>query len=328
MAESYGVLDQRQAATSATLHYTAPTGKATIVKSIACVNTHATLTSTIRLYIGGSVAANQWTPTMTLAPGESQVFDGTLTLDAGKTLYVQASIAAAVTVTISGVELDPSSSSGGSTTLAGLTDVTITAPASGNALTYNGSRWVNGAAGGVAAHQATHQTGGTDALTGTLDATARTAVRKNSTGSSVGARRQLNLIEGPNVTLTVADDAANEEIDVTITAATTSSGSGYPLLAITTISANTTLVAATHDVVLVDATAASRTVTLPAAASNPGVVFTVKKIDVSANTVTIDPNASETIEGQTTLVLNAQYQTITIVCNGTAWYSIDAGALL
>ena len=48
------------------------------------------------------------------------------------------------------------------------------------------------------------------------------AVRKNSTGT-VSARKRVNLIEGSNVTLTVADDDASDEVDVTIAA---SSGSG------------------------------------------------------------------------------------------------------
>lgn len=68
-------------------------------------------------------------------------------------------------------------------------------------------------------HATEHEDGGDDELTGDLNATARVAVRKNSTGGAVGARRRLNLIEGSNVTLTVADDSGNEEIDVTIAAA-------------------------------------------------------------------------------------------------------------
>lgn len=43
-------------------------------------------------------------------------------------------------------------------------------------------------------------------------------VRKNSVGSDF-KRSRLNLIEGSNITLTVADDSANNEIDVTIAAA-------------------------------------------------------------------------------------------------------------
>ncbi|MDP9145923.1 MAG: hypothetical protein M3N43_14740 [Actinomycetota bacterium] len=55
------------------------------------------------------------------------------------------------------------------------------------------------------------------------DLNARVGVRKNSAGSTF-IRRRVNLIEGSNVTLTVADDSGNEEVDVTI-AATGGSGS-------------------------------------------------------------------------------------------------------
>lgn len=58
---------------------------------------------------------------------------------------------------------------------------------------------------------------------GNLSGIARTTVRKN-TGANVGSRRRLNLIEGANVTLTVADDAADEEVDVTIVAAAGEAG--------------------------------------------------------------------------------------------------------
>lgn len=68
-------------------------------------------------------------------------------------------------------------------------------------------------------HQAAHQSGGGDALTGLLDATARVSVRKNNTGAAVGARRQIDFIEGANITLTIADDGAGEEVDITIAAA-------------------------------------------------------------------------------------------------------------
>lgn len=59
--------------------------------------------------------------------------------------------------------------------------------------------------------------------TATLGNNARVAVSKNS-GATVGTRRRINFIEGSNVTLTVADDSGNEEVDVTI--ASSGSGSG------------------------------------------------------------------------------------------------------
>ena len=47
--------------------------------------------------------------------------------------------------------------------------------------------------------------------------TQRVDVAKNS-GATVGSRKRLNLIEGGNITLTVTDDAGNDEIDVTVAA--------------------------------------------------------------------------------------------------------------
>lgn len=66
-------------------------------------------------------------------------------------------------------------------------------------------------------HKDSHKTGGGDAfaVTDLLDGVARTTARKNS-GANVGSRRRLNFIEGSNTIITVADDAANEEVDVTI----------------------------------------------------------------------------------------------------------------
>lgn len=51
-------------------------------------------------------------------------------------------------------------------------------------------------------------------------------VRKNSTGSDF-SRSRLNLIEGTGVTITVADDSANDEVDVTIAATGGGGGSDF-----------------------------------------------------------------------------------------------------
>jgi hypothetical protein len=64
-------------------------------------------------------------------------------------------------------------------------------------------------------HAATHAAGGSDVLTGNLDANARVTLRKNS-GANTGTRRRINLIEGAGISLTLADDSVDEEIDVTI----------------------------------------------------------------------------------------------------------------
>jgi hypothetical protein len=56
-----------------------------------------------------------------------------------------------------------------------------------------------------------------DKIEAILAAAANVTVRKNS-GTDVGTRARLNFIEGTNVTLTVADDAGDGEIDITINA--------------------------------------------------------------------------------------------------------------
>lgn len=47
---------------------------------------------------------------------------------------------------------------------------------------------------------------------------------KKNTATTVGARRNLNFIEGSNVTLTLTDDSVNDEIEITI--ASTGGGGG------------------------------------------------------------------------------------------------------
>lgn len=89
---------------------------------------------------------------------------------------------------------------------------------------------------------------------------------------------------------------------------------------ITTLTTNTTI--GNHGVVLCDATSAAFTVTLPAISGISGRQYTIKKIDSSTNAITIDGNASETIDGTTTKVIALQYDSITIICDSTGWYII------
>lgn len=83
-----------------------------------------------------------------------------------------------------------------------------------------------------------------------------------------------------------------------------------------------TLLSASDDVILADATSAGFTLTLPASSGLTGRVFVIKKIDSSANVVTVDGNASETIDGETTLSLYNQYESVKIMSDGTNWVVI------
>lgn len=85
---------------------------------------------------------------------------------------------------------------------------------------------------------------------------------------------------------------------------------------VTTIAGNTTL-SASHNIIISNGT--SVVIALPAASGNTGRTYTIKNIN--ATSVTIDPNASEQIEGALTYTL-AQNKSVRIVCNGSAWYII------
>lgn len=74
--------------------------------------------------------------------------------------------------------------------------------------------------------------------------------------------------------------------------------------------------------ILGDAASGSIVITLPAAANNAGRIYNIKKIDASANTVTIDGNGAETIDGAATQAISTQYNCVTIQCDGVRWWTL------
>jgi hypothetical protein len=64
---------------------------------------------------------------------------------------------------------------------------------------------------------------------------------------------------------------------------------------------------------------AIRARTLPPSATVKGRDFTVIKTDASANTVTLDGNAAETINGSPTYTLSAAQSTVTVRSTGSGW---------
>jgi len=86
--------------------------------------------------------------------------------------------------------------------------------------------------------------------------------------------------------------------------------------AVTTQTADYT--ASDGDVVLADASGGAITITLPSPSENAWVQ--VKKIDSSLNKVTVAQNATETIDGQSSIDLVNQYQSYIVVSDGTDWF--------
>lgn len=70
-----------------------------------------------------------------------------------------------------------------------------------------------------------------------------------------------------------------------------------------------------------DASGGAFTITLPAAASHTGRIYNIKNTGATG-TVTIDANASETIDGSLTIAISTQYDNVQIQSNGTTWWRL------
>ncbi len=138
----------------------------------------------------------------------------------------------------------------------------------------------------------------------------------NESGAAVNFRVESDA----NPNMFFVDGTANEIGVNTSTPASTLDIQGSLGYKVTTITAATTL-AQTHNVVLCNT--GPYTVTLPAAASNNGKVYYIKNIDAEGDDITIDGNASETIDGAAIFKLNSYNHTVRIVCDGANWHVLD-----
>lgn len=78
----------------------------------------------------------------------------------------------------------------------------------------------------------------------------------------------------------------------------------------------------TDSVVLINAGSGIVSVTLPTAVGVGGKMYTIKKIDVTGNSVTISTTSSQTIDNQTTLTLSGAYNSVTVVSDGSNWWIV------
>lgn len=105
-------------------------------------------------------------------------------------------------------------------------------------------------------------------------------------------------------------------LDTVINISDTSAVSSSPYTVLTTDKAKTLLVDGTSGPIIINL--------LAAATAGDGFVLTVKKIDSTSSTITLDGDGSETIDGALTFAMGVQNQAVEIVCNGTGWYIRDS----
>jgi hypothetical protein len=91
---------------------------------------------------------------------------------------------------------------------------------------------------------------------------------------------------------------------------------------VSTISTTPYTAKTTDLVILANCSSSAITINLPSSSGLSGKLYHIKKIDVSANTITIDANAAELIDGETTQSIDGQYDSMHIVCDGAQWLII------
>lgn len=87
-----------------------------------------------------------------------------------------------------------------------------------------------------------------------------------------------------------------------------------------TVTINTTL--DLNTTILVQCSTANITVSLPQASTKTNSTYRIKKIDSTAYQVIVDPNGTETIDGETTISMAYKDSAMSIVSNGIGWYII------
>ena len=94
---------------------------------------------------------------------------------------------------------------------------------------------------------------------------------------------------------------------------------------ISTKTANYTLTSS-DNIINVNASGGAITITLPTAGEITGRIYTIGKIDSSANRVTIATISGQTIAGTTSRIISMQYRYITVISDGSNWYPISVTA--
>jgi hypothetical protein len=171
----------------------------------------------------------------------------------------------------------------------------------------------------------------------TFNSTTSAAIFKCDSASPIGI--EVDNAETGFRTTVIPSTAATSDIQVVLpsgggTLLTTGSintitnktlGSATKLSRTTVADANLTTTTTTNPIIAYTSISAARTVTLLAAATaGAGRVHIIKDESGScsgANTITIDGNAAETIDGAATLALSTAYAVARIYCNGSAWFT-------
>tara|TARA_R100000008_G_scaffold32332_1_gene18079 strand:+ start:1049 stop:2455 length:1407 start_codon:yes stop_codon:yes gene_type:complete len=178
------------------------------------------------------------------------------------------------------------------------------------------------------------------------------------TEDTAGGATQLELKNGAGDTASFAQNSTNQSLDITTSDfdlnlySTNASGNvsfckadgtrvvryfntnarfliqaGLAIDTIAVSAASTTIANSDPRIVyLCDTSSNAVTINLPAASDSSGRILYFKdkggNAGTAARAITIDPNASETIDGAATLDINTDYGSVTIICDGSNWFAL------
>ena len=150
----------------------------------------------------------------------------------------------------------------------------------------------------------------------TVDAQGRLTAAANSTISIPASQ-----VTGSNITLgnaTLSLGGTTTSVGNLTVNNVTINGSVANLVTKTTAYTATTA----DSTILGNASAGAFSITLPTSVGATGRLYTIKKVDSSANAVTIATTLSQTIDGQTTKPLSIQYDGVQVQSDGANWVVI------
>ncbi len=242
-------------------------------------------------WVNATLTPSAFTLAATSGTNQTITAGDTLTVAAGTGISTTASATDTVTIALNA-------------TLDNLSDVIITSPSNGQVVKYNGTNWVN----------ATDTTSATNGLQIVSNNVELGGTLTQSTTTIAMGTNALHFTQSTGAKIGVATASPNSGFDintsVSVGAITTFTSSvGTPNYTAT----------ATDYLILVDAALASSIINLPAATGVARREYVVKKIDSSANTVTLS-GATTNIDGASSYVINGQYNAIKVKSNGTQYF--------